>query len=172
MATVSKDYVEDFIEKLAQQPICVWCRHPWQPIYKSDLCSHCYNIRRQLPAVKREIETEGCTLEREIDYKIALRKSQLARTEGTLYGNLHKRAISALDLEHELTDLAKKFVNKRLFYGDATSIGWALPLNQRTYVFYLVSLLQREYLRHRRHRIAQLDAQTMSLAEIEAFENP
>jgi len=87
------------------------------------------------------------------------------------YGNLHKRAISALDLEHELTDLSKKFLNKQMFYGDATSIGWALSLNQRMYVFYLLSLMQREYLRRNRHRMAQSQVTGMSLAEVEAIDH-
>jgi hypothetical protein len=172
MARVAKSFVEDFIDGLRQHTTCDWCRHPWEPISRAGLCSHCYNIRRKLLALTKLIKDQGSSIEREIDYKIALRKSQLARAEGLHYGNLHKRTISALDLEHELTDLAKKLVNKRIFYGDATSIGWALPFDQRMYVFYLLSLVQRQYLRQNRHQMAQRETEGMSLAEVEALDNP
>ena len=168
---MSEDYIDSFIEDLGQKPTCDWCHHPWHTKLTSRLCSHCYRIRREIVSLEREIKQKGVSLEREHDYKIALRKSQLARAEGMHYGNLHKRAISALDLEHELTNLSKKFLNKQMFYGDATSIGWALSLNQRMYVFYLLSLMQREYLRRNRHRMAQSQVTGTSLAEVEAIDH-
>jgi hypothetical protein len=119
--------------------------------------------------LEREIETTGLSLEYEFDYKVALRKAQLARCEGSRYGNIHKKDISALDLEHELDDLSKLFVKKKSFY-DATSIGWALPPTQRMYVFYLLSLIKREYLRRNRRRLA-LDITGKSLDEIKSLES-
>lgn len=121
--------------------------------------------------MEREIESAGLSLEREYDYKVALRKAQLARCEGSHYGNIHKKDISALDLEHELDDLSKHFLNKKIFYGDATSIGWALPPPQRMYVFYLLSLIMRQYLRRNRRRLAAFDIKGMSLDEIKGLES-
>src|ERR1700730_6844363 len=168
---VSDDFIDSFFEKLAQQVRCGWCCHPRQTKLTSGLCSHCYRIRRQVLSLESQIKDEGLSIERKHDYKVALRKAQLARSEGLRYGNINKRDISALDLEHELDDLAKNFVNQKIFYGEATSIGWRLPSNQRMYVFYLLSLMQREYLRRNRHRMAEFDIAGMTLAEVQALNN-
>lgn len=159
---MSDDYIEDFFQGMAQKDLCAWCRHPWKPVATAGLCWHCYSIKRQLRKAERGNNYQ--------DHKIALRKAQLARAEGIQYGDIHRKDISALDLEHELHDLSKRYVNKRLSCVNATSIGWALPPTQRIYVFYLISLLQREYLRKHRHRIAACDASLMSLAEIEELD--
>lgn len=121
--------------------------------------------------MERDIETTGLSLEDEYDYKVTLRKAQLARCEGSRYGNIHKKDISALDLERELDELSKRFLNKKIFYGDATSIGWGLPSPQRMYVFYLLSLIMRQYLRRNRGRMAAFDITGMSLAEIKGLES-
>ena len=165
------DFIESFFQSLAETITCAWCRHPWKTTLTAGLCSHCYRIKRQIRRLDREIEKAGLTRELESHYKVALRKAQLARSEGSCYGNIHRKDISALDLEHEFDELSKHFLNKKIFYGDATSIGWGLPPPQRMYVFYLLSLIMREYFRRNRGRLAAFDITGMSLDEVKALEN-
>ena len=159
---MNDDFIEDFFQRLAETVTCDWCRHPWERDLTSGLCSHCYYIKGQL----RKAERKGG-----YDYKVALRKAQLARSEGSLYGDIHKKDISALDLEHEFIALSKLFGKKRMFFFDANSIGRALPSPQRMYVFYLLSLLMRAHLRKNRSQMARYEIQGISLDELDALES-
>lgn len=153
MPLINDDFIEEFFQGLAETVTCDWCRHPWERDLRSGLCSHCYYIKRQL----RKAERNGGD-----GYKVALRKSQLARSEGLLYGDIHKKDISALDLEHAFIALSRLLGKKRMFFFDANSIGRALPSPQRMYVFYLLSLLMRAHLRQNRSQMARRETQGIS----------
>ena len=58
--------------------------------------------------------------------------------------------IGGLELEPEFSFISKRFVKKDLYHGDANLFDWTFNANQKKVIFYLLSLMSREYLRRRR----------------------
>ena len=83
-------------------------------------------------------------------FRAALKMEENAKAEGDIYGNVAKYDVGGLKLEHELSFISKRFVKKDLYYGDANLFDWTFSADQKRVIFYLLSLMSREYLCRRR----------------------
>jgi hypothetical protein len=79
----------------------------------------------------------------------------LAKGEGEAYSDLSADRIDGLKLEHELSYLSRRFLRKDLYRGLATPLEWSFPPEQRVLLYYLIALMNREYLGRNRRRIAE-----------------
>ena len=77
-----------------------------------------------------------------------------AQMEGRRYGRFYDEDMNDLKLEHEWRALSERCVGKDLFYGIVNELNYSFSLNQRRYVFYLLSLISREWMRKNRRGIA------------------
>jgi hypothetical protein len=92
------------------------------------------------------------TMKWELDVQRAMVES--AQNEGRRYGRFYDEDLNDLKLEHEWRVLSEHSVGEDLFYGIVDALNASLDVNQRRYVFYLLSLVNREWLRSNRRSIA------------------
>ena len=102
----------------------------------------------------QEVKTNGTPSQKmfsqDFDLRVAINMAEDAQAEGRIYGNLHKRPVSNVDLEHAFGSLSKSLVPPNdLFYKDANLFD-CFSESQNRYLMYLVSRMLREH--HRRNR--------------------
>ena len=81
---------------------------------------------------------------------IATRMKNLAQQDAERFGDINKRIIDGVDLEHAFNELARIVIHRELPYNDASVFEQSFTLPQRRFLFYLLSSLFRIY--NRRHR--------------------
>ncbi len=86
----------------------------------------------------------------DFDYRAALAMEKDAKGEGKAYGRLYYADITGLDVEHEFSDISRRFVRKDLYHGDTNLFDWSFQPNQKRLLFYLLSLMSRARLRRTR----------------------
>jgi hypothetical protein len=74
----------------------------------------------------------------------------LAKMEGSAYGDLHRKDVTGLDLEHQFCLMSKSLVRKDLYFGDANLFDWSFSPDQKRLIYYLLSKVMRQ--RQRRAR--------------------
>jgi hypothetical protein len=79
---------------------------------------------------------------------------QCAQGEGRMYGRFYDEDLNDLKFEHEWRILSGRCVGSDLFYGIVDALNSSLNVNQRRYIFYLLSLVNREWMRKNRRSIA------------------
>lgn len=155
----SGSYARTWIENVAARgPVCAWCRHPEKPVHRAGLCAHCYRIQRQVARLDSACKGRGRTGSRrasQLEIRIARQMMTLAKGEGEAYSDLSANRIDGLKLEHELSFLSRRFLRKDLYRGLATPLEWSFPPDQRVLLYYLIALMNREYLRRDRRKIAE-----------------
>jgi hypothetical protein len=122
--TFESKYAADFLKDIVDKNICKWCKHPEEMLYRKHFCRHCYRISREIAKLELKVkkyEQSILTAPFILEYnlRVAKRMAQDARREGIRYGDIHKRKIDGLDLEHEFSLLGNRFIKEELFHGHA-----------------------------------------------------
>lgn len=157
--TELNNYAREFLKKIHAQTRCRWCKHPEQAIHSGGFCRHCYRIRRQLAALSSRIEeckSRKQPISRDLDsrFKVAAKMVELAKMEGSTYGDLHRKKVMGVDLEHQLSLLSKSLLGKDVYFGDANLLDWSFSPVQKRLIYYLLSKLLRERARKTRRGTA------------------
>ena len=173
------DRAQEYLEYIAENEMCNWCKYPHKPIYRGGLCRHCYNIKAELKRLHRKMEdgkergavhpTFGLG-NLQFDYTAAIDMAEAAQTEGRTYGSLSK-GDAPLDLEQEFGFISVKFLKKDLYRHSVDLFTYFAP-SQRRLLMYVLSRISREYLRRNRRKRAWYDIQvgrTMKQALEERF---
>jgi hypothetical protein len=153
------DNIDRFLESLRQSRVCNWCKYPSRPVLKKiGLCKYCNRIRRKLNKLESQINHQKSKTGQvhpflQHDYKLACKKAGLCKAEGMWYARIGR--ITQLDLERELNELSQQYVGKILFSHDASWLGSMISRRHQQFFFYILSLLNREYLRKNRSRKAR-----------------
>jgi len=165
------------MEALSEEVVCAWCKYPNKKIRATGLCSHCYNINTRIRNAQKAVERfkiENPTVtgreplklfELKFLLKVEMMKAVRAKAEGSLYGNLYSADIDVVRVECELDLVSKRYVNKRLFSGNASLLGTVFSPLQLKYLFYMLSLMNREHLRRNREKEAYSGAATEQTRE-------
>ena len=155
-------HVADSMEFLRNLETCEWCRHPKRRVLRRiRLCRHCNRLRLRLKSL--EAEAAGFQMQNRrpaahLEYPLAVQRKMIecAQAEGRMYGRLYDDDFGPLGFEHEWRMVSQHYVRKHdMFYGIANDLDWSFTLNQKRYVFYLLSLMNREWMRQHRRDIAQ-----------------
>jgi len=160
MQHIPEDYCADTMEHIRNRTTCEWCHHPKRPVMqRTKLCKHCNRIRLILNTLEERnrafAEKHGgltFTMQWEVDVQRAMVQS--AQGEGKMYGRFYDEDLNDLKLEHEWRILSERYVGQDLFYGIVDALNASLGVNQRRYIFYLLSLLNREWMRKNRRSLA------------------
>jgi hypothetical protein len=127
---------------------------------KVRLCTSCNRLKLRLKKLEADADQQRQQgggrpyLEREI--RIHRTMIDCVQGEGRKYGRLYDDDLQPLRFEHEWRLLADRFLHAdQMFYGYANSLNYSFGVNQRRYIFYLLSLMNREYSQRNRKRIAQ-----------------
>lgn len=158
-----EDYASQFLQRLYRYPQCEWCKDPGRRIHASGLCCSCYRLERNLAKLQGRLHeyknhNQRTPSQLQLEVRIARRKVRLAKAEGSLYGSINTQEIDGVRIEHELSSLSRGLVKKDLFYGDANLFDWSFSPSQKRLILYLLSGIQREFMRRNRHRMAKLSA--------------
>ena len=158
-APSQEDYPTRFLEGIYAEAKCDWCKDPRGKIARSGLCWSCYRIKNTVAKLQSKMDKHKkrqvrIPFELRFDLTLGKQMARLAKAEGARYGSIHRENISGLDIEHELSSLSKHFLGKDLFFGDANLFQWSFSLSQRRLIFYVLSRLQREFLKRHRRTIA------------------
>lgn len=102
------------------------------------------------------LDEEGDHVPHTLEYQIRVQKEMVeqAKAEGTFYGKVYLRGIDGYKLEQELRLLGSRFVHKELFEYQAKALDWSFTPLQKQYLFQIISIFHREYLRRNRRRLA------------------
>ena len=156
-----EDYCEDFIENLKARKTCDWCKHPHEPVMpRVGLCSHCNRIRLQHKQLLkwydkfRQEQHGGITFEMDFRLRVQTAMIEHAKLEGRRYGQFFAEDFTGTKLEHEWRSISERVAGKDLFYGLTNSLNYSFSMNQRRYLFYLLSLMNRGSMRKNRRGIA------------------
>lgn len=103
---------------------------------------------------KFEAKHSGLTFTMIWELEVQQAMVESAQGEGRRYGNFYNEDLNDLKFEHEWRMLSEHTVGKDLFYGIVDALNHSLSLNQRRYIFYLLSLMNREWMRANRRRLA------------------
>ena len=157
--TFESKYAADFLNGVLDEDTCEWCKHPEELLYRKHLCRHCYNISREIAKFELKVkkyEQADLPIPFILEYNlgVAKRMAQSAKREGSRYGDIHKRKIDGLDLEHEFSFLGESFIKQNLFHGHANIFDYCLSSSQKAFIFYNLSKLSRKYMRRNRRRNA------------------
>lgn len=156
----TNNYPMRFLEQIHKGPVCEWCKHPEQPVYRAGLCRHCYRIRREASTLESQIqeakrEKQFVSSDAFFRLKIARKMADLAKAEGSIYGNIHKKKILGLDIESQLSQLSQTLVKEDLYDGNAANVfDWSFCPDQKRLIYYLLSKLIRQRERKARRGIA------------------
>ena len=74
----------------------------------------------------------------------------MARDEAGRFGDINKKKIDGVDVEHAFNEVARIAIHRDLPYNDANDFEQSFTLPQRRFLVYLLSSLIRIY--ERRHR--------------------
>ena len=86
--------------------------------------------------------------------------AQGAQIEGRKYGKVFEDDLADTTLEYEFRFLSTQSTGKDLFFGLTNSLNYSFSVNQRRYVFYLLSLMSREIRRKKRRGHAMYEVAT------------
>ncbi len=156
----TNDYPIQFLEQIHTGPVCEWCKHPEQPVYRAGFCRHCYRIRREVSKLESQIQDRKRAkglVPSDLRFRLrtARKKVYLAKAEGSNYGNIHKKNILGLDIERQLSQLSEALVKKDLYDGNAANaFDWSFSPDQKRLIYYLLSKLIRHRGRKARRGIA------------------
>jgi hypothetical protein len=159
------DNAAEFLESLSQEKTCQWCQYPYKRIYRAGLCRPCYDIRCALNRIRarvKDFESSGGghpkvdPIELDRQYRVEVEMEKDAKIEGNRYGGVAGRNVTGLDLEEEMSSLSRSFLGKKdLYFGRANLFDQSFSPNQRKVLYYLLSVMQRHYLRRTRRPRAQ-----------------
>ena len=155
-----EEYCADFMEYLKAQKTCDWCKHPHEPVMpRVGLCSHCNRIRLQYEQLLKRYEEyakehRGITYEMDFDLRVQAAMIDHAKIEGRRYGQFFEEDFTGTELEYEWRAISERAAGKDLFYGLTNSLNYSFSVNQRRFLFYLLSLMNRGSMRKNRRRIA------------------
>jgi hypothetical protein len=91
--------------------------------------------------------------------------AEAAQSEGRVYGDAHREHVTSLKLEKEFGFISKHLLKKDVYrHGDYLFDSFTAA--QKRQLFYIVSLMSREYLRKNRRKIASLAVQGRSTEEV------
>lgn len=155
------EYAARFLERMHSDATCEWCKHPEKSLYRASLCRHCYDISRE--ASKLESQVEKCRRgQRPVPFELGFRlKSakkmvQLAKMEGSAYGDIHTKDVTGLDIEHQFSSLSEALTKKDLYFGTTNVFDRSFSPDQKRLIYYLLSKLWRERLRRSRRSAAMV----------------
>ncbi len=156
---LTNDYPRTFLEQMHSEPSCQWCKHPEQPLFRAGFCRHCYRINREASRLESQIEECKSRNQSVSPYllsrlKTARKMVDLAKMEGSAYGDLHRKNVTGLDLEHQFSMLTKAIFKKDLYYGEANLFDWSFSADQKRLIYFLLAKLMREHSRRTRRGIA------------------
>jgi hypothetical protein len=163
MQHLPEDECARFIEDLRNRETCQWCRHPRESILpRLRLCNHCNYMRLKLRKLERrneafEREHGGLLRDMLLDVRVQRHMIENAQAEGEIYRYFFDDDLLPLGLENEFRKLSAHF-GKDVFNGMANSLNHSFSLNQRRFLFYLLSLMNREAMRKSRRNRGQMAA--------------
>jgi hypothetical protein len=155
-----EDYCAGTIEHIRNRTTCDWCLHPKMPVMqRTKLCRHCNRIRLGFNALsernrKFEEKHGGLTFTMRWELEVQQAMMESAQGEGRVYGRFYDDDMNDVRLEHEWRITSSRCVGKDLFYGIVDALNLSLDVNQRRYIFYLLSLINREWMRKNRRSLA------------------
>lgn len=152
---LASDYPRTFLEQMHRGSCCKWCKHPEKSLYAVGLCSHCYRIRQKVSNLESRVRLckerkQSISFDLDLRLKTARKMVHLAKMEGSAYGDLHRKDVTGLDLEHQFCLMSKSLVRKDLYFGDANLFDWSFSPDQKRLIYYLLSKVMRQ--RQRRAR--------------------
>lgn len=166
MQHIPENYCADFLELLRNQTTCDWCKHPRESVMRRiGLCGHCNRIRKGLEKLEKDAAAyrqKHGDLRFDWDWDLRVQRKMVegAQVEGRKYGKLFDDDFFDTTLEYEFRFLSKKSTGKDLFFGLTGPLNYSFGVNQRKYLFYLLSLMSREILRKNRRGHAMYEVAT------------
>ena len=175
METTS-NHAQETLDRMGKSRECSWCKHPRKSVYRAGMCTHCYRIKRNLVRLHREVQRLRKTaaphprfgvipFQLDHEYRIALEMAEAARCEGRKYGSIHRDDITNLKLEHEFSFISKRFLKRDLYRNDAWLFE-CFSASQKRHLFYITSLMTREFLRNNRRAIAAGQVSGLSIDQV------
>lgn len=148
---------KDWLQTVAEDEKCAWCKYPYSAIYRDRLCRHCYKIKTELKRLHCDVQ--ACKAQRsghrfvvpvmlDLHYKTALEMAELAQAEGRAYGGIHQQEVTPLRLEHEFRFLSQRLLREDLYKHSADLFGLFTP-TQRKYLFHILSRMGRKIMRRK-----------------------
>jgi len=171
MQHLPEDHCAQLMDQLRNRETCEWCRHPHEEILpRVRLCNHCNRIRLKLQKMERQAEQfiaerGGLTFGMQNDLRVQRAMVEHAQIEGQTYGGFYDDDLLPLGLENQFRTTSVHYVGKDLFNGISNDLNWSFSLNQRRYVYYLLSLMNREWMRKGRRQHARWMVQQAILDE-------
>ena len=167
LASMEK-HCQSILASIESEPTCAWCKHPHKRLYRRGLCGHCHRLQRKLAERERVTASWEARGEdepawnREVQWRLNVARNMvdLAKAEGEAYGDIHQRKVDGITLEYLFRHLGMSFLGKRFFlreypsYGGSALFDLCFSPNQMRVMFYLVSVLMREFRRKKRRREA------------------
>ena len=145
-----------------QQGVCIWCKNPQHALRSKGLCTSCYSWAKeqgrlaervsQLP--RRTVRDENFQMRHDLD--VANSAVALCKIDGDV---LERRLshTSAIELEQLFDGLSRRILGAkrgaRLFHGHTQDFS-VFSAAQRSWIWYLVSIVVFEMNRRDRRRIA------------------
>ena len=154
---MSDEYCAHLMDYLRQLKTCEWCKHPHEPIMpRVRLCSHCNRLRlkhkKLLEYCQQYAQTHGgITYSMDFNLRVTAAMIENAKLEGRKYGHFFDEDFSGTKLEYEWRSISEKATGKDLFYGITSRLNYSFTINQRRYIFYLLSLMSRTSMRKNRY---------------------
>jgi hypothetical protein len=151
----TNDYPRTFLEQIHREPSCEWCKHPEKSLYAAGLCRHCYRIRQKVSNLESTVRLckerkQSISFGLDFRLKTARKMVNLAKMEGSRYGNLDRKNVTGVDLEHQFSLLSKSLVREDLYFGLANLFDWSFSPDQKRLIYYLISKVMREQSRRSR----------------------
>jgi len=160
---VFDDNIRERIAHFRTAERCRWCRSPIYPVKANGLCSSCYRWDKQKRDLEKRvvglpdatIKDPFFTLRHDLD--IARCAVELCEIDGKVLNERLGHA-EPIELEHEFEALSVRTLGKkgaRLFHGHAR---YFVDFSdaQRTWIWYLVSIITNEMNRRNRRKTARL----------------
>jgi hypothetical protein len=146
---LTNDYPRTFLEQMHKGPSCEWCKHPEESLYAAGLCRHCYRIRQKVSNLKSKVRLckerkQSISFDLDFRLKTAGKMVQFAKMEGSRYGNLDRKNVTGLDLEHQFSLLSTSLVREDLYFGHANLFDWSFSPDQKPLIYYLLSKVMRQ----------------------------
>lgn len=137
-----------------ERELCKWCRHPLKAVVQRKLCQHCYRLALDF----RKQPTPGLA-----------NAIKAARAEGTI--NAVEWPIGGLEIEQlfeRVADMAfswRKRTNNP-FWHSANKWGESFSNAQLRLLFHYFSIVEREWVRSRRRKLAEWRTMDMEITEL------
>jgi len=150
------DCAQDRLDSIFENSkYCGWCQYPFKKLHRAGLCRHCYSIKTELKQRYRNYLIEKARSKTwhdmfisEYELRVAIKMAESAQIEGRSYGELNKRDVSNLDLEHEFGYLSR-MVLRRDLYEHGAHLFECFSQSQKRYLLYIIARMLRDF--NRRH---------------------